>query len=184
MGNLEFYIYENNLWFISSDGMNEPLTEDHSEFISSTILKIKEMFPDAYKALTECYKRSSRNIPHFQYLSVRRFCKCNCGSLDNTSKDVDEEGGFHLENVQCPLRGECQYEGRICKPIFNTKISSSEMRVMRLYYQGWENQRIAEGLYISPHTVKNHIKSVYLKLGIHEKAEFIKYAHKNNLFKD
>jgi len=30
--------------------------------------------------------------------------------------------------------------------------------------------------------VKNHIKSVYRKLGIHEKSEFIRYANKNNLF--
>ena len=48
----------------------------------------------------------------------------------------------------------------------------------------FNNEDIAERLYLSPHTVKNHIKSVYLKLDIHEKSEFIQYAHKNNLFKE
>ena len=47
-----------------------------------------------------------------------------------------------------------------------------------------DNDEIADRLYLSPHTVKNHIKSVYIKLNIHEKSEFIQYAHKNNLFKD
>jgi hypothetical protein len=58
------------------------------------------------------------------------------------------------------------------------------MRVMQLVYEGFNNEDIAERLYLSPHTVKNHIKSVYLKLDIHEKSEFIQYAHKNNLFKE
>ena len=55
---------------------------------------------------------------------------------------------------------------------------------IKVVYEGISNDEIAERLYISPHTVKNHIKSVYLKLGIHEKSEFIQYAHNNNLFND
>ena len=78
----------------------------------------------------------------------------------------------------------CRYEGVICCPQFNCRISDAEMRVMQLVYEGFNNEDIAERLYLSPHTVKNHIKSVYLKLDIHEKSEFIQYAHKNNLFKD
>lgn len=82
------------------------------------------------------------------------------------------------------MRGECKYEGVICDPQFDSRISDAEMRVMRLVYEGLSNEDIADKLYLSPHTVKNHIKSVYLKLGIHEKSEFIQYVHKNNLFKD
>lgn len=82
------------------------------------------------------------------------------------------------------MRGECKYEGIICNPQFNSRISDAEMRVMRLVYDGIDNDEIADRLYLSPHTVKNHIKSVYLKLDIHGKSDFIQYAHKNNLFKD
>ena len=53
---------------------------------------------------------------------------------------------------------------------------------MKLVYKGVSKEEIAEQLYISPYTVKNHIKSVYLKLGIHEKSEFIQYVNNNNLF--
>lgn len=55
---------------------------------------------------------------------------------------------------------------------------------MKLVYDGKSNDDIADSLYLSPHTVKNHIKSVYRKLCIHEKSEFIQYAHNNNLFND
>ena len=63
---------------------------------------------------------------------VRRFCKCNFGELDNTSRDIDKKGGFNFERVKCPMRGECKYEGIICNPQFNSRISDAEMRVMRL----------------------------------------------------
>ena len=43
---------------------------------------------------------------------------------------------------------------------------------------------IADTLYLSSHTVKNHIKSAYARLGVHEKSEFIRYAKDNNLFKE
>ena len=80
------------------------------------------------------------------------------------------------------MRGECRFEGVVCFPKFNTRLSDSELRVMKLVYEGKSKEDIAEELYLSPNTIKNHIKSVYLKLGIHEKAEFIQYANRNNLF--
>ena len=80
------------------------------------------------------------------------------------------------------MRGECKLESIVCFPKFNTRLSEAELRVMHLVYDGVGNDEIAERLYLSPHTVKNHIKSVYAKLGIHEKSEFIRYANKNDLF--
>ena len=184
MKDLEFYIFEDELWCLFPDGSNQPVTDKDIGLIKSVLDRIRECYPDAYKALMECYQKSAQNIPYFQYLIVRRFCKCNFGELDNTSRDIDKNGGFNFERVKCPMRGECKYEGIICSPQFYSRISDAEMRVMKMIYEGANNEDIAEKLYLSPHTVKNHIKSVYIKLGIHEKSEFIQYAHKNNLFKD
>lgn len=52
------------------------------------------------------------------------------------------------------MRGECKYEGVICNPQFNSRISDAEMRVMHLVYDGLDNDEIADRLYLSPHTVK------------------------------
>lgn len=52
------------------------------------------------------------------------------------------------------MRGECKYEGIICCPQFYSRISDAEMRVMKMIYEGANNEDIAEKLYLSPHTVK------------------------------
>ena len=179
--NAEFYIFNDELWYITSDGHNRRLTEKDTEVISGLLSMISEMYPQAYSALQDEYSRSAVNVPYYQFLMVRRFCKCNLGRLDNTKIDLTQDK-FSIERVDCPLRGECKHEGIICCPRMNTKLSDAEMRVMRLVYDGLSNEEIGSRLYLSPHTVKNHIKSVYAKLGIHEKSEFIQYANKNHLF--
>ena len=80
------------------------------------------------------------------------------------------------------MRGECAYEGIICCPKFNSNLSPAEKRVMKLFYDGRSREEIASDLFLSPETVKNHIKNSYFKLGVHEKAEFIRYANINHLF--
>ena len=166
------------------DGKNERVTENSTELVKGLLSIIREQYPEAYKALMESYQRSSENVPYFQFLMANRFCKCNFGNLDNTFKDVNKDGGFNFEKVPCPLRGECKYEGVICGAKFNSKLSSAEIRVMKLVYDGNSNEDIADKLYLSPHTVRNHIKSSYLKLRLHEKSEFIKYANSHNLFSE
>lgn len=183
MRDLEFYIYEDELWCIS-DGKNEQVTERNVELVKYMLCEIREFFPDAYKDLSKWFQKSAQNVPYFQYLIVDQFCRCNFGKLDSTKKDIDRKGHFNFERINCPMRGRCLHENKVCNPTFNTRISDAEMRVMKMIYDGCNNEEIADKLYLSPHTVKNHVKSVYIKLGIHEKSEFIQYAHKNNLFKD
>lgn len=182
MEGLEFYTIDGEVWYITSDGRNERLDEFKEEVIAMLIERIMECYPDAYKALSEIYCKSSMNVAYYRYLIARRFCKCNFGKLDTTEMDCKPSCQFSFEKVQCPLRGECQHEGIICMPRFNSQLSKKELQVMKLIYEGCSNEQVAERMYLSPYTVKNHIKSVYAKLGIHEKIEFIHYANKNNVF--
>ena len=182
----EFYIYEDELWCKSDDGRNFKVEEDSTEIVSYILNNVRAMYPEAYKALEKCYEKSARNVSYYQWLMARRFCKCNFALLDATTKDVESisRGGvFNFEKIACPLRGgDCPYEGKICMPRFDSTLSKAEHRVMMLLYEGWTKEQIGEELYISPFTVKNHIKSAYLKLGVHSEAEFVKYANEHNLF--
>lgn len=150
MNGLEFYIFEDELWCMFPDGGNKPVTDKDTALVKDVLEHIRECYPEAYNALAECYRRSSQNIPYFQYLMVNRFCKCNFGELDNTSRDVNRQGWFNFERVRCPMRGECKHEGIICSPRFNSRMSDAEMRVMRLVYGGLANEDIADRLYLSP----------------------------------
>ena len=182
MDGIEFYTIDNDVWYLTSDGRNERLDETKEELISVILERMMECYPEAYKALSENYRKSAANVGYYRFLIVNRFCKCNFGKLDTAELDCNPSASFSFEKVQCPLRGECQFEGIVCKPKFNTKLSNKELEVMRLIYDGCSNDEVAERMYLSPFTVKNHIKSVYAKLGIHEKSEFIQYANKNHLF--
>lgn len=183
MGRLmEFFVSGSDVWCQTENGV-ERLDESNVELIDVMFDAICRLYPVAYESLKEWYARSERNISFFKFLCVQRFCKCNFGSLDLTEDDVTTNFKFHFERVQCPLRGECKYEGCVCMPPFNSVLSEAENRVMKLYYQGKSVNEISEELYLSPCTVRNHRASVYTKLGIHNKVEFIKYVNDNNLFK-
>lgn len=181
MDGIEFYILDDELWYITADGRNERLDESNVEKVKEILSMIREYYPEAYASLASTYSKSAANVPYYQYLIVRRFCKCNFGNLDTNKFDVNARK-FDFEKVACPLRGECLLEGKVCMPKFNSTLSPAEMRVMNLVFHNRSNDEIVEALSISPNTLKNHIKSVYTKLGIHEKSEFIRYAMANNMF--
>lgn len=181
MKELEFYIFEDELWVMSPDG-NRKITEHDTEVVKSILDRIRECYPDAYNALVENYKKASQNVPYYQWLMANRFCRCNFGELDSQKRDIDCNGAFNFEKVKCPLRGECKYEGVICSPKFSSKLSEAQLRVMKLLYEGYSAEQVADELFISVNTVANHRKTSYLKLGVNSIAEFIQYANRNNLF--
>ena len=47
-----------------------------------------------------------------------------------------------------------------------SQVSEREFEVLKLIYEGKTNQQIAEALFVSVNTVKKHINSAYLKLGL------------------
>ena len=50
-------------------------------------------------------------------------------------------------------------------------ISGREKEVMLLVIQGLSNRQIEDKLFISPHTVKNHIYNIFQKLNIRSRAQ-------------
>jgi DNA-binding CsgD family transcriptional regulator len=50
-------------------------------------------------------------------------------------------------------------------------LTQSELRVVHLIADGATNARVAEQLFLSPHTVKTHVRNALTKLGINSRAE-------------
>ena len=61
------------------------------------------------------------------------------------------------------------------------KLSRREQEVLLLVSQNMDNSEIAEKFFIAEQTVKNHVSSIYSKLGIHDRSVAIKLAKAANL---
>jgi DNA-binding CsgD family transcriptional regulator len=53
-------------------------------------------------------------------------------------------------------------------------LTARELEVVRLLLSNGRVVSIAEELNVSPHTVRNHLRSVFRKLGVHSQVELIK----------
>ncbi len=52
-------------------------------------------------------------------------------------------------------------------------ISVREIDVVDLVYQGYKNSEIAEKLYISEHTVENHLRAIYKKMNVNNRTSLV-----------
>ncbi len=60
-------------------------------------------------------------------------------------------------------------------------LTGREIEVLELVAQGNTNRQIAELLFISESTVKNHIRNILDKLGLHSRSEAVLYAAREDL---
>lgn len=178
---IEFYTFENEVWYQLPDGQHERLIENSTELIAFMLEKIEQFYPKAYLALCQEYEKCKPNLRIFRFRIVSRFCRCNFGNIDNI-RDIGRSGRFNLECVPCPLRGECRRENEICHPEFDSNISDAELRVLKLWFEGYSKENIASELYLSIHTINNHIRNAFVRLDLHSKADFFRYAEAHNLF--
>lgn len=116
-----------------------------------------------------------------------------CGQLLN-AVDAARRGDLY---VSCQVMKAALGRGSILSEIFgNTRcnlsglreLSAREMEVLRLVARGMSNRSIAESLFISEKTVKNHLYSIYRKLGVNDRTEAAMFvvrgllSHQNESF--
>ena len=62
-------------------------------------------------------------------------------------------------------------------------ITPREREIITLVGEGLKNKDIAERLFISQRTVRNHLTSIFSKLDVSDRLELLLYAYKHNLTK-
>lgn len=164
----------------SKDGI-KLLDQKDRDFIESVLITIRDRYPQAYEALSKEYAPSRANNRFYEFRIVKRFIRCNFGEQDTLRIDIDDEGDFQVEEVRCPLRGECKHEGVICKPKFNSVLSAQEKLVLDYKSQGFTETQTAEKMCLSPFTIHRHMENIRRKLNLHNAAELTNY---NNKLKD
>ena len=55
-------------------------------------------------------------------------------------------------------------------------MTDSELAVARLVAQGLTNREVAEHLFVSPHTVSSHLRSIFAKLDINSRLALVRIA--------
>ena len=58
----------------------------------------------------------------------------------------------------------------------DTRLSARELEILRLIADGCDNDQIAEALFLSPRTVKNHVSSILAKLEMDNRVQAAVYA--------
>ena len=180
--NLEFYNTTDGA--VMGKPVGKPafeLEERHRDTVAEMLATIRHRYPKAHAALMELYSRSTMNRTWYEYRVVHRFIRCNFGEYDQLRLDIDRRGQLQLEEVHCPLRGECQHEGVICKPELDTRLTEREMEVFRLIVQNLTTEDIAQELCISPCTVARHRENIKAKIGAKNVAALVDYWHRSGM---
>ena len=60
-------------------------------------------------------------------------------------------------------------------------LTDRELQILQKIGKGGNYQEIADALFISPKTVRNHIEKIYKKLQVHNRVDAVTLALKNNL---
>lgn len=60
-------------------------------------------------------------------------------------------------------------------------LTNRELQILELITEGMINKEIAQRLYISEKTVKNHISNIFKKLNVSDRTQAAVYAIKNNI---
>ena len=67
------------------------------------------------------------------------------------------------------------------RPRDRSPLSQREREIVALVAQGYKNKEMAEKMFISEQTVKNHLHNIFDKLGVSDRLELALYAIHNNL---
>lgn len=180
--NMEFYNTPDGEVMIKEENKAARVfTESDRELIDDILSLIRDRYTEAYKKLLELYSKSNRNRAYYDYRIVHRFIRCNFGEYDQFNYDIDAVGNYDFEEVKCPLRGECLYEGVICKPKLCTELTEREMMVFRLIVSNMQAEEIAQELAISIPTVNRHRENIKIKIGVKSISQMINYWHHNRM---
>lgn len=76
-------------------------------------------------------------------------------------------------------KGMTMFAPRVEEPF--TQLSEREREVLVLMASGATNKEIAQRLYLSPHTIKEHTSSLYRKLNVRNRAEAVQRAERLGL---
>ena len=113
-------------------------------------------------------RKVSQSLRELTSLQDEAAIRARCEEL------LGEEDYFVADDIASYIVG---LAGERAREVKKLGLTARELEVIRLSREGLSNARIAEKLYVSVYTVKNHKQSIYLKMGVRSNAEMLKMAN-------
>ena len=142
-----------------------------------TIKKIKEITPDIKVLILTIHDEE-------EYI----YEVSKAGAEGYIQKDIDAED--LKEAIQRVVNGEKVFPSQVEQKVEESRaqaesdlqeLSNREQEVLELLAQGMSNKSIAEELFISEKTVKNHVSSILRKLSVNDRTQAVIVSLKNGL---
>lgn len=126
----------------------------------------------------------SSNVLKAVDLGVQGFLTKECGSdeIIHSIHSLIKGERFFCNNVLNILLDKSSIEEEEdCSP---TTLSEREVEITKQIADGLTSKKIADKLFISPHTVQTHRKNIMRKLKVNSVSELVVYAMKTGLVED
>ncbi len=141
----------------------------------------------------ECVRKLKPQIPEVDFimLSIRQddeavFQSICAGASGYLLKDTPPAA--LLEAIREVKAGGAPMSASIARKVIRSfhqlnesPLSNRETEILRLLSQGMNYKSVAKDLFLSPHTVKTHIKNIYQKLHVHSRAEAVRKGIEDKL---
>ncbi len=104
----------------------------------------------------------------------------------------DVAGSELIDTIHRVMQGEVVIHPRVANRLVrelsrtdkkktDIRLTRRETDVLSLLVKGHSNKEMAEAMFISEKTVKNHLTSIFRKLGVKDRTQAAVYALKNNI---
>jgi DNA-binding NarL/FixJ family response regulator len=123
-------------------------------------------------------------LAHDRYEYARLLVQCRqieaaLPLLEAALATARELGMKALERRCLALRPEL-----LVRPTYPDGLSRREVQVLKLLAAGHSNRQVAERLFVSPHTVANHVRHILSKTNTSNRTEAAAYAIRHGLVEE
>jgi DNA-binding NarL/FixJ family response regulator len=141
----------------------------------------------------EATRRIKEASPHTKILMLTMFTDpgtvtdaVKAGADGYLSKGASEAA--LTDAINQILKGRAVLDPRVTQGVFGrltdkdpTALTDRELDVLRQISQGQSTKEVAAHLYLSEETIKTHLKNIFRKLGVHDRAEAVAEAFRRGV---
>lgn len=172
----------NSIEFFNQDNQVKLFTKGKMLDFEDLPYSYHQQIEDARKANPEAQAILDEWFPNSSLQQNEKFVKCRFGGLDFTP-DIKNHQLQDGEYWDCPLRGSCKGEGKVCLPVKynNQPIEAQEIKLLQLLITNDTNEVIGDKLNLPMGTLHKMKRILYAKLNIQTKQGAARVVRELNL---